>query len=636
MLRRPSVDLGATATADQLKATAKFVAWLEHAGPGSVFALAGYAGTGKTFLATRWIAALESAGARVAAACYTNRAAAVLRRGGVRATTLHKLLYAPENENDEMSVAARRRLRVLQKRLDESESGLARSNPLYDHIEDATRAVSELEAPKFADHRRGGRDIVFVDESSMVTSKMAADIGTLAVPVVYIGDPGQLPPVSGAGFYHKLPKNATLEQVVRHDDNGLLAFAAHARKHAAWGGLRGAVRDHEADPLKAVVESASRVSPLDTKGAAVALCHTNRVRHRVNKEVRRRTGRTRATPEPGEILVATETTMVGEGEIARVHNGSCYIVNAIAPHVEKGRPVAGVLRASLVDEDGPFDCLMNARRFEWAALGMYGRESVEFAGVETPMAPRRVKGIRGATLEGARAQGAGSDDQLTWKAPVLRFDFGYGLTVHRAQGGEWETVVLFDDHFERRERTREYGRWLYTAITRASRVLMIGPAPRWPASNHDPRALQELRRKWRRRSVSGAWALGIVEGWIRGGGDNDPELVRHKALSRLSDLTGEEYKDIQSEARQAAMTTENGHVEELVRQACIAETDEYNDICEEGAARTLFEGACRMREAGSVEEKTRVEAQLDEELAKINETEYMMAYRGATKGGFDC
>jgi len=50
------------------------------------------------------------------------------------------------------------------------------------------------------------------------------------------------------------------------------------------------------------------------------------------------------------------------------------------------------------------------------------------------------------------------------------FDYGYALTVHKAQGSQWDHLVLFDESFAFRE-TRE--RWLYTAITRAAETITI-------------------------------------------------------------------------------------------------------------------------------------------------------------------
>ena len=50
------------------------------------------------------------------------------------------------------------------------------------------------------------------------------------------------------------------------------------------------------------------------------------------------------------------------------------------------------------------------------------------------------------------------------------FDYGYALTVHKAQGSQWNDVVLFDESFAFREHR---ARWLYTGITRAAERLTI-------------------------------------------------------------------------------------------------------------------------------------------------------------------
>jgi exodeoxyribonuclease-5 len=50
------------------------------------------------------------------------------------------------------------------------------------------------------------------------------------------------------------------------------------------------------------------------------------------------------------------------------------------------------------------------------------------------------------------------------------FDYGYALTVHKAQGSQWNHVILFDESFAFREHRN---RWLYTGITRAAEQLTI-------------------------------------------------------------------------------------------------------------------------------------------------------------------
>jgi exodeoxyribonuclease-5 len=50
------------------------------------------------------------------------------------------------------------------------------------------------------------------------------------------------------------------------------------------------------------------------------------------------------------------------------------------------------------------------------------------------------------------------------------FDFGYALTVHKAQGSQWDNVMLFDESYAFGEHRN---RWLYTGLTRAAKRLTI-------------------------------------------------------------------------------------------------------------------------------------------------------------------
>ena len=50
------------------------------------------------------------------------------------------------------------------------------------------------------------------------------------------------------------------------------------------------------------------------------------------------------------------------------------------------------------------------------------------------------------------------------------FDYGYVLTVHKAQGSQWDDVVLFDESFAFPD---SRARWLYTGVTRAAKRLTV-------------------------------------------------------------------------------------------------------------------------------------------------------------------
>ena len=66
----------------------------------------------------------------------------------------------------------------------------------------------------------------------------------------------------------------------------------------------------------------------------------------------------------------------------------------------------------------------------------------------------------------------GGLDELDWqeRKKFDEFDFGYVLTVHKAQGSQWDDVVLFDESFVFPD-SRD--RWLYTGITRAAKRLTV-------------------------------------------------------------------------------------------------------------------------------------------------------------------
>ena len=67
---------------------------------------------------------------------------------------------------------------------------------------------------------------------------------------------------------------------------------------------------------------------------------------------------------------------------------------------------------------------------------------------------------------------SGEEDAMSWpeRRQFDEFTFGYCLTVHKAQGSQWDNVYLFDESFVFRE---ERARWLYTGITRAAEKITV-------------------------------------------------------------------------------------------------------------------------------------------------------------------
>ena len=66
----------------------------------------------------------------------------------------------------------------------------------------------------------------------------------------------------------------------------------------------------------------------------------------------------------------------------------------------------------------------------------------------------------------------GTEDEIPWelRKHTDEFTFGYALTVHKAQGSQWNDIVLFDESFAFREHR---ARWLYTGLTRAAETITV-------------------------------------------------------------------------------------------------------------------------------------------------------------------
>ncbi|MEO8669294.1 MAG: AAA family ATPase, partial [Bauldia sp.] len=145
--------------------------WLKSGGT-QVFRLFGYAGTGKTTLA-RHIA--EDAGGDVCFAAFTGKAAHVMRRKGCTgAGTIHSLIYRMRGEDED--------------------------GPTFVLNDDSAAGKAAL---------------IVIDECSMVDADIGRDLLSFGAPVLVLGDPAQLPPIAGGGFFTESEPDSMLTEVHR-------------------------------------------------------------------------------------------------------------------------------------------------------------------------------------------------------------------------------------------------------------------------------------------------------------------------------------------------------------------------------------------------------------------------------------
>ena len=56
---------------------------------------------------------------------------------------------------------------------------------------------------------------------------------------------------------------------------------------------------------------------------------------------------------------------------------------------------------------------------------------------------------------------------------ALQVKFAYAVTCHKAQGGQWNSVFIDQGYITPEMISRDYYRWLYTAVTRATEKLYL-------------------------------------------------------------------------------------------------------------------------------------------------------------------
>ena len=341
-------------------------------GETQVFRLFGFAGAGKTTLARHFA---ENAGGTVAFAAFTGKAAHVMReKGCTGATTIHSLIYRPAKADEENE--------------GEVQFTIRRDAPASD------------------------ADLIIIDECSMVDEELGRDLLTFGKPVLVLGDPAQLPPVKGGGFFTEAEPDFMLTEIHRQAaDNPIIRYSMDIREgrdtSASGGALTFLTRDE--------------ISSEDILSADQVLVGTNRTRRRFNERIRELRGFDDPTPESGEKLVCLRNN-----KKKGLLNGGLWTVSL------KKSPRGAKARMIVSPEDGGKQVSISVPRKFFSD----GPESVPFA------------------------QCRGSDE----------FDYGYALTVHKAQGSQWDNIILFDESYAFREHSQ---RWLYTAVTRAAEKLTI-------------------------------------------------------------------------------------------------------------------------------------------------------------------
>ena len=379
--------------------------WIES-GDKPYFQLAGFAGTGKTTLARHLAEAVKG---DVYFAAYTGKAAHVLIKSGIpNASTIHKLIYTPKDKSQQRlkDLEAERAKLLTHQPVPETLLGKVMAAINAERTNLARPMFSlNLESPLSLDRTK----LVVVDEYSMISKEMGEDLLSFGCPVLALGDPGQLPPVRGAPFFSGDPDMLLTEIHRQAADNPIIWMSKEVREG----------RDlRPGEYGESTVQPYGRVKPTLAEKVLSTdqlLVGRNATRASSNLRARQLKGFTDRLPKKGDKLVCLRNNH----EVGLL-NGQLWTAR------EDSRMDEYVVLELEGDDGARVECLAHADYFHGKQPDYWARKDAE------------------------------------------EFDYGYALTVHKAQGSQWNNALLFDEWFGTDRR-----KWLYTGITRAAERIDI-------------------------------------------------------------------------------------------------------------------------------------------------------------------
>ncbi|MBC7139083.1 MAG: ATP-dependent helicase [Defluviimonas sp.] len=470
-----------TFSADQAEAWDRLAEALEGAGvdivngsserPGedgarTIMAVVGKAGSGKTMLLAELTRALEGAGVDIISGDYegkrrkdrrrlailapTNKAASVLRSRGVPATTIHRILYTPVYDPQYERIAEwlanggeRPGIEGL------TEAALDRAKAFYELVKSVPGALASagLRGSDFIlgwKRREDPLDIGLIDECSMLDDRQFDDLKQIFPTLVMFGDPAQLAPVnqSGAMAFDRLPEGQRLElhRIHRQEGDNPILDLAHAL----------ADEDLTFERFERMVQEAARRDPRvvwaervesDLMARSPVLVWRNQTRIRLIQAFRGAFGAPMDALLPGEPLICDGIELPLKHRKKRIDlEARGLIKGAQVIYLGPGRK-PGFSRIHVIGAEEP----------QVSAASII---KIELPDAEEPFIPYAAR-MGAAFLHGA------------------------AVTIHKAQGSQWENVQVFapDLYAASRAGRTEAGiplwkRLAYVAITRAETRLL--------------------------------------------------------------------------------------------------------------------------------------------------------------------
>ncbi|MGC2080297.1 MAG: AAA family ATPase [Xanthobacteraceae bacterium] len=427
----------------QARAVADIKNWFKNDTPKKpCWYLAGYAGVGKSTVVRHIVDDLglsfEGPVPSVVAATYTAKAALVLSRMGTPATTIHKLIYITRRHSKAEVDFIRREIEGMKEALRAIEDAALRiaAEAEIARREDAIRGMFELKTTINPMSPARDAKLIVLDEISMVNESIGRDLLSFGTPILVIGDPGQLPPIKGQGFFTQHQPDTMLTEIHRQAwDSPIVRLATMARqgRPIPFGRWSDTVWKMSKEKI---------ADPAMLLSADIVLCGLNRTRFMLNNEMRRAGGLGGILPLPTDRLICLKNDY---------EHG---LVNGLFMTMRELRTIdANRFQAIIETEDGE-------------TIGETGEPH------EDDEAPHGIPCYAGHFLDHAAFDENRNYRDHWLKQKLVEATFGYAISVHKSQGSGFNNVIFWDDGWGagRPEQRRQL---VYTAITRAVSGLLI-------------------------------------------------------------------------------------------------------------------------------------------------------------------
>ncbi|HQB20435.1 MAG TPA: AAA family ATPase [Bacteroidales bacterium] len=461
-------------TQNQLNVFEKFKNFLKNTEQ-RIFILRGYAGTGKTTLVRFFIDEMRKSELNYILMASTGRAAKILSNAThLKASTVHSVIYSFKDFNQDLEEIVKQ----------EDETGVDKTGQLFltfeliPMIEDEKQRIYVIdEASMISDVKDETANQALFGSGKLLTDLMSYDkYGKF----VFVGDECQLPPIgqdispalSADYFKSHFGLDAidtSLTEIVRQEQGNTIIQASHRIRQlysnppkVKWGTLPlGSYQHIQLYPdVVSMINTYLSLIKQHSYDKASFIASSNNKCKAMNTLIRSSLGRSQEL-QAGDLLLVTQNNI-----ISGFMNGDMVVIEQVKPvrHyraqlsfqlVKVRELVTGRVFSQFIIEDILHSNITNLTQAQQKALfiDFYRR--------------MRTKGIEQKDL--LFKEMLNTDEYLN----ALRCVYGYTITCHKAQGGEWDEVCIdIPRNLTLNAKATDY-QWIYTAVTRAKKRLHL-------------------------------------------------------------------------------------------------------------------------------------------------------------------